>query len=228
MTSTRILVVDDEPNILKLITSYLEKEGYQIFQANDGPSALQAAKAFNPDLIILDILLPGMDGLEVLTQIRRESQVYIIMLTARTEETDKIIGLSIGADDYMTKPFSPRELVARVKAALRRLQSSNLEDKKRRITSKNILIDNGSRRAWENEVELDLTPIEFALLYTLAQHRGLVLSRDQLLEKVWDNTFSFETRMVDVHISHLRKKMSGDYIQTVRGTGYRFEDEVVK
>jgi two-component system alkaline phosphatase synthesis response regulator PhoP len=220
-----ILIIDDEPNIIDLVTAYLRPEGYELHTASDGPSGLKAARAFNPDLIVLDVMLPGLDGLELLSTLRRESQVYVILLTSRSEETDKIIGLSLGADDYLTKPFSPRELVARIKAALRRLRSpAAAEDNV--ITIRRLRIDPGSRRAWRDDHELELTTIEFDLLKTLAENRGRVLSRDQLLQRVWGYDFYGETRVIDVHIGHLRHKLGqDDLIVTVRGVGYRFEDE---
>jgi len=224
MSNAKILVVDDEPGIIKLVTSYLEKDGYQVFTAIDGPSGLQAARAYKPDLIVLDIMLPGMNGIEVLTQLRRESDVYVIMLTARTEETDKIIGLSVGADDYVTKPFSPRELVARVRAALRRLSSSSprVGDV---LTFRHIRIDTGSRQVWVDTQPVELTTTEFDLLKALAEQPGMVFSRERLLEKVWGYDYFGEIRVVDVHIGHIRGKIGERFIATVRGVGYRFADE---
>ena len=224
MPNTRILVVDDEPSILKLVTAYLQSEGYDYLTAEDGISALKAVRSYRPDIIILDIMLPGMDGIEVLGQLRRESDAYVIMLTARSEETDKIIGLSVGADDYLTKPFSPRELMARIKAVLRRLHTPSPQDNRSVIALEHIRIDNGRRRVWVNDQEIELTALEFNLLYTLADHHGIVLSREQLLEKVWGYDYFGDLRVVDVHIGHLRKKVGEDYIETVRGAGYRLQD----
>jgi two-component system alkaline phosphatase synthesis response regulator PhoP len=223
--STRILVIDDEQSIIDIVTAYLEKEGYEVVTAMDGLSGLKAAKVQKPDLVILDIMLPGMDGVEVLTQLRRESDVYVIMLTAKTEETDKIVGLSVGADDYLTKPFSPRELVARVKAALRRLKGgAGLPDEKV-LAFEHVRIDTGSRQAWLDDKIIELTATEFDLLKTLAEHHGRVLSREQLLEKVCGYDYYGEIRVVDVHIGHIRQKLGDeDLIATVRGVGYRFED----
>jgi two-component system alkaline phosphatase synthesis response regulator PhoP len=170
-------------------------------------------------------MLPGMDGIEVLTQLRRESDVYVIMLTAKAEETDKIVGLSVGADDYLTKPFSPRELAARVKAALRRLQSGSGLPEESSMAFEHVRIDTGSRKVWVNDEQIDLTTIEFDLLKTLAEHHGRVLSREQLLEKVWGYDYYGEIRVVDVHVGHIRQKLGDDhFIATVRGVGYRFED----
>jgi two-component system, OmpR family, alkaline phosphatase synthesis response regulator PhoP len=226
MTGVRILVVDDERSILDLVTAYLRQEGYEVETAMDGPSGLKAARAFRPDLIVLDIMLPGMDGIEVLTRIRRESDVYVIMLTAKSEETDKIIGLAVGADDYLTKPFSPRELVARVKAALRRLRDGVGPAEATTLAFRHVRIDTGSHEVWVDDRPVDLTPIEFDLLRTLAEHRGMVLSRDQLLQQVWGHDFYGEERVVDVHIGHIRQKLGDDrFIVTVRGVGYRFEDK---
>ncbi len=224
MPSPTILVVDDEPGILKLVTSYLEKEGYRVYTAADGPGALKAARAYKPDLIVLDIMLPGMDGIEVLTHLRRESDVYVIMLTARTEETDKIVGLSVGADDYVTKPFSPRELVARIKAALRRIGGASRQESSV-LAFRHIRMDTGSRRVWVDEREVELTTTEFDLLQALAEQPGMVFSRERLLEKVWGHDYFGEIRVVDVHIGHIRRKLGEAYIVTVRGVGYRFADE---
>ena len=208
MNTPKILVVDDEPSISNLVVSYLRKEGYEVYSAADGPGGLKAARAYRPDLIVLDIMLPGMDGLEVLTQLRRESNVYVILLTAKTEELDRVLGLSIGADDYVTKPFSPRELTARVKAALRRLQSAPVGCPVGAVLAfRHIRLDSAARQAWVDDRLLDLTAMEFDLLRTLAEHRGLVLSREQLLEKVWETNFFGDLRVVDVHIGHLRQKL---------------------
>jgi two-component system alkaline phosphatase synthesis response regulator PhoP len=224
----KILVVDDEQSILNLVSAYLRPEGYEVYTAADGPSGLKAARAYKPDLVVLDIMLPGMDGIEVLTQLRRESDVYVIMLTAKTEETDKIVGLSVGADDYVTKPFSPRELVARIKAALRRVQGSGSLPEKPVLNFHHVRIDTRSRQVWVDDQEVELTAIEFDLLKTLAEHRSMVLTREQLLEKVWGQDYFGEIRVVDVHIGHIREKLGqGGFIDTVRGVGYRFEDEVL-
>jgi len=226
MSNAKILVVDDEPSIVKLVTAYLEPEGYDVFTATDGPSGLKAARAFKPDLIVLDVMLPGMDGVEVLTQLRRESDVYVILLTAKTEETDRVIGLTIGADDYVTKPFSPRELVARIKSALRRLQNSQ-SDMDEVLSFKHVRIDVAARLVSVDDQPVELTALEFDLLKALAENRGRVLTREQLLEKVWGTTYFGEIRVVDVHLGHVRKKMGIDgLISTVRGVGYRFEGEI--
>lgn len=227
MAAGKILVIDDEPSILKLVNAYLKAEGYEVITAGDGISGLKAARTFKPDLIVLDIMLPGMDGIELLNLIRRESNVYVIMLTARVEEMDKIIGLTIGADDYVTKPFSPRELTARIKAAFRRLGVSNKDDLEV-FNFQHIRLDSASRQVWFNGDEIELTTIEFDLLRALVENRGRVLSREQLLEKVWGYEYFGDSRVVDVHIGHIRQKLgNGELIITVRGAGYRFNDEVV-
>jgi two-component system alkaline phosphatase synthesis response regulator PhoP len=224
--SAKILIIDDEESILNLVTAYLRPEGYEIQTAMDGRSGLQAAGIFKPDLIVLDIMLPGMDGLELLSRLRRESDVYVIMLTAKNEETDKIIGLSVGADDYLTKPFSPRELVARIKAALRRLRTGSDLPDSQMMRFQHLRIDPAGRRVWVDEREVELTSTEFDLLKTLAAHRGMVLSREQLLEQVWEQDFFGEIRVVDVHLGHVRQKLGPRHgIVTVRGVGYRFEAE---
>jgi two-component system alkaline phosphatase synthesis response regulator PhoP len=220
------LIVDDEPAILRTVEAYLEQEGYDVRTALDGPSALKAARAFQPDLIVLDIMLPGIDGLEVLRRLRQESDVYVLMLTAKADETDKVIGLTVGADDYLTKPFSPRELVARVKAVLRRGRESSLAEPV--LTFSGLRIEPDARRVFKGEEEVDLTPIEFDLLHALARHHGRVLSREQLIEQVWGPDYYGDERVVDVHIGRLRKKIEDDPTQpgiivTVHGIGYRFE-----
>lgn len=227
MAAVKILVVDDEPGIRNLVVAYLRQEQYEVYEAVDGPGAIKAARAFKPDLVILDIMLPGMSGLDVLTTLRRESDVYVILLTARTDEMDRVIGLSVGADDYVTKPFSPRELVARVQAALRRLRSSAGAATGEVLAFRNVRIDTSTREVWLGDHPIELTPIEFDLLKVLAEHRAMVLSRDQLIEKVWGYDYYGEARVVDVHIGHLRQKLGGEYITTVRGIGYRFTDEVL-
>lgn len=225
----KILVIDDEPSILNLVTAYLKQEGYEVLTATDGPSGLKTARAFKPDLLILDVMLPGMDGIELLSRLRRESDVYVILLTARTEETDKVVGLSVGADDYVTKPFSPRELTARVKAALRRIQTgAGLGSETSVFSFRHLRMDVGARTVSVDEQPIDLTTIEFDLLKALVENRGRVLSRGQLLEKVWGGGYFGEQRVVDVHLGHVRQKLGReDLIVTVRGVGYRFEDELL-
>jgi two-component system alkaline phosphatase synthesis response regulator PhoP len=225
----KILVIDDEPSIINLLSAYLKPEGYEVYTAADGTAGLKAARAYKPDLIVLDLMLPGMDGIELLSQLRRESNVYVILLTAKTEEIDKIVGLSVGADDYVTKPFSPRELVARIKSALRRLQPGGNSGIDSQILSfKHVRIDVGARTVSVDDVSIEMTAIEFDLLKALAENRGRVLTREQLLEIVWGSTYFGEMRVVDVHLGHVRQKL-GDpaLITTVRSVGYRFEDETL-
>jgi len=224
---TKILVIDDEPTIVKLVSAYLKPEGYEVYTAIDGPSGLKAARAYKPDLVILDVMLPGMDGLELLSRLRRESDVYVILLTARTEETDKIVGLSVGADDYVTKPFSPRELTARVKAAIRRIQAGAGSGVDGSVLSfRHVRIHIAARQVTVDDEPIELTAIEFDLLRALAENRSRVLTREQLLERVWGGTYFGEMRVVDVHVGHVRQKLGeGEFITTVRGVGYRFDDE---
>ena len=217
----KILVVDDEPNIIALAKLYLERDGYQVEEARNGQEALSKQSAANPDLIILDLMLPDIDGFEVCRQIRRKSNVPIMMLTARKEDVDKIVGLEMGADDYLTKPFNPRELVARVKAIMRRFQTGLQPSDV--IEMGKLRIDIPRHEATIDGKPINLRTKEFALLATLTQNQGIVLSRDKLLELVWGYDYYGETRTVDVHINHLRDKIteSGVQIQTVRGTGYK-------
>jgi two-component system alkaline phosphatase synthesis response regulator PhoP len=224
----RILVVDDEDTIINVVQAYLEKEGFQVMTAVDGPSALEKTRRDRPDLIVLDIMLPGMDGIEVLRRLRQESQVYVLMLTARSEEVDKIIGLSVGADDYLTKPFSPRELVARVKAILRRGRGAPSDQQP--LSFNQLLVDPARREVCLEGQQVNLTPLEFDLLKALATYPGMVFSREHLLEKVWGHDFYGEERVVDVHIGLIRRKLGEDparprFIKTVRGVGYKFEGE---
>lgn len=229
MRGTTILVVEDEEPILDLISKYLKAEGFNVVVARDGNAALAQARATHPALIVLDVMLPGMDGLEVCRRIQQESDVYILMLTARTEEIDKIVGLSVGADDYLTKPFSPRELVARVKAILRRSRTvaGDRKEQDRTLYFDNLSINPDTRQVCFNDAQVELTAREFDLLYALAEYPGRVFNRDQLLERVWGHDFAGIDRVVDVHIGLLRRKLESDaanptLIQTVRGVGYKF------
>lgn len=228
MSSARVLVVDDEANIIKLVEAYLEPEGFEVRTAGDGEGGLAIALEWQPDLVVLDIMLPGIDGLELLRRLRQHSDCYVILLTAKTEEADKLVGLSVGADDYLTKPFSPRELVARIKAALRRIRGDVGPDQSRIVSSARVRLDTGARQAWVDGEEIDLTTVEFDVLATLVRHRGLVLSREQILDRVWGGEYFGETRVVDVHVGHIRTKLGDDsLIATVRGVGYRFDDQAV-
>lgn len=223
----RILIVDDEPSIVGLVSAYLKSEGHQVLTAPDGPSGLRAAHTHKPDLILLDVMLPGMDGIELLERLRRDSDVFVIMLTARTEEADKVMGLMVGADDYVTKPFSPRELMARVNAALRRLHGGveAVQEDGGVLAFQHLRLDRNSRTVTVDGEGVDLTAIEFDLLSALMENPGHVLSREQLLERVW-GVNSGTLRVVDVHMGHIRQKLGlPDLIGTVRGVGYRFEDE---
>jgi two-component system alkaline phosphatase synthesis response regulator PhoP len=218
---TTLLVVDDEPNILALAKLYLEQEGYRVEGVGNGREALSKMNSINPSLIILDLMLPDIDGFEVCREIRKKSDVPILMLTARKEDVDKIVGLELGADDYITKPFNPRELVARVKAILRRYKSGFKSGEP--IEVGNLRIDQARREATIGGQPLRLRTKEFDLLATLAQNLGVVLTRDRLLEIVWETDYYGETRTVDIHINHLRDKL-GDAnvsIETVRGIGYK-------
>jgi len=230
MDNIRILVVDDEEPILDTVQAYLEQDGFAVKTAIDGLSALEIARTFRPDLVVLDIMLPGMDGLEVLRRLRKESEVYVLMLTAKADETDKIIGLTVGADDYLTKPFSPRELVARAKAILRR--GRNTVESGSMLAFRRLRLDPDARKVWKDDEVVDLSPIEFDLLHALARYHGRVLSRGQLIEQVWGHDYYGDDRVVDTHIVRMRRKVEDDpsnpvMIVTVRAAGYRFEDEPI-
>lgn len=224
-----ILVVDDEASIRKLVGSYLRSEGFDVVECTDGEQAVRAVRASEPNLVVLDVLMPGLDGLEALRQIRTFSEVYVIMLTARAEESDKLIGLGVGADDYLTKPFSPRELVARIKAVLRR-QRGGVRIADEGIAVGGLAIDPSRRRVTMDDDVVELTTLEFDLLVALAEQPGRVFSRRQLLESVWGWDYVGDERVVDVHIRNLRRALGDDagdpqWIGTVRGVGYRFEAE---
>jgi two-component system, OmpR family, alkaline phosphatase synthesis response regulator PhoP len=216
-----ILVVDDEQNIIELARLYLEQEGFRVESANTGKAALDKVKAVDPALIVLDLMLPEIDGWEVCRHVRSNSDVPIIMLTARDEDVDKIVGLEIGADDYMTKPFNPRELVARVKAILRRSERAVTPGKVFRIGD--LTIDPARREVTVAGQPIDVRTKEFDCLMTLAENKGIVLSREKLLEIAWGYDFAGQTRTVDVHVAHLRKKISHStaQIETVTGVGYK-------
>lgn len=216
-----ILVVDDAPNIVELLRLYLEGAGYSTIVATDGPSAIELHRKHRPDLVILDVMLPGMDGFEVCRAIRREADTPVLMLTARTDDVDAIVGLELGADDYVTKPFNPRALVARVKAILRRTDGTVRLG--RPIEVGRLRIEPRRREVSVGDRAVELRGREFDLLAALARDPGVVLSRDSLLEDVWGTDFTGETRTVDVHVSELRKKLGpdGPTIESVRGIGYR-------
>jgi two-component system alkaline phosphatase synthesis response regulator PhoP len=228
---TDILIIDDEISIRKVVSAYLEAEGFTVYTAEDGQGALALFRRYRPGVVVLDIMLPGMDGLEVLQHIRRESNVYVLMLTAKSEETDRVIGLTVGADDYMTKPFSPRELVARVKALLRRERSLLSSEDEPVLQFANLCIDVKRHEVWRNGILIELTALEFKILAVLAQHMGQVLSREQLIERVWGYDAFLDDRTVDVHIRRIRHKLEVDpldpqFILTVRGVGYKFGDKM--
>ncbi len=216
-----ILVVDDEPNILELAKLYLKQEGYHVEGVGNGNDALSRLDTAKPALVVLDLMLPDIDGFEVCRQIRKKSDVPILMLTARKENIDKIVGLELGADDYLTKPFNPRELVARVKAVLRRYQAGLRPGQA--IEVGNLRIDSSQHEVTIDGQPLTLRTKEFDLLATLAQNLGIVLTREQLLETVWGTGYYGETRTVDIHINHLRDKLSRSSasIETVRSIGYK-------
>ncbi|MEW5990393.1 MAG: response regulator transcription factor [Chloroflexota bacterium] len=225
MTAPRVLVVDDEAPMVELVGEYLRSEGMDVAVARDGPSALDAARERRPDVIVLDVMLPGLDGFEVLRRVRTFSDAYVIMLTARAEEIDRIVGLSVGADDYMVKPFSPRELVARVKALLRRPRAA-LGDS-RTLSLGELVIDEPTRTVTLRGEPVPLTTIEFDLLLTLARDPGVVFPRQRLLDRVWGMDYVGDEHVVDVHLGNLRRKLGDDatrptFIETVRGAGYRF------
>jgi len=217
-----ILVVDDEPNITRLLGMYLTKEGYTVEMAADGAAAVAKARATRYALILLDLMLPGMDGLEVCRTLRRTSDVPIIMLTARSEDVDKIVGLEVGADDYVTKPFNPRELVARVKAVLRRYETA-ASPERQVLTVGDLMIDLDRREVRVGDDLVEVRAKEFALLVALARRPGVVVPRDRLLNDVWGYEYSVDTRTVDVHISTLRDRLanSNARIETVWGVGYK-------
>jgi DNA-binding response OmpR family regulator len=217
-----VLVVEDEASIASFVSLYLKNAGYTVKTAATGNEALSLVAAATPDLIVLDLMLPDIDGIEVCKRVRQRSDVPILMLTARDEDVDKIIGLEVGADDYLTKPFNPRELVARVKSVLRRAAPERRHPEAEVIRHGDLSIDAGRREARVGDTEVQLAPKEFDLLWELLEHRGLVLTRDQLLERVWGYTFAGDTRTVDVHVRQLRRKL-GDAspIVTVWGVGYK-------
>jgi two-component system, OmpR family, alkaline phosphatase synthesis response regulator PhoP len=227
-----VLVVDDEQRLRDLVRHYLEREGFSVVSAADGHAALDLARAHEPDVVVLDLMLPGLDGLEVCRRLRGFSDAYVIMLTARSEEIDRVVGLEVGADDYVTKPFSPRELVARVRAMLRRPRGGDRSAPAPAQTLRfgDLAIDQERRVVTRGVVELALTSTEWSLLVTLAAHPGRVWTRAALLEQVWGPNYFGDDHVVDVHIANLRKKLGDDpaaprFIGTVRGVGYRFTEQ---
>jgi len=228
MKKTTILVVDDEPSISEIVSLYLRRAGHQVVVAKDGQAALEAVAKHTPDLIVLDLMLPRIDGFEITRRLRASGNTPIIMLTARKEETDRVLGLEMGADDYVVKPFSPRELVSRVKAVLRRTRSSTPAESEQILAFGELLIDPGTRLVTVEGKERSLTAREFDLLWVLARHPRQVFNRDQLLDLVWGLTDYIDPSTVTVHVRRLREKIESDpsnprYLQTVWGVGYKFE-----
>lgn len=229
MTGKKILVVDDEPQIIELLTSYLTREGFNVVSAANGEEALRAAEEGQPDLILLDLMLPGLSGYEVAREVRKKSSTPIIMITARDEETDKVVGLELGADDYITKPFSPREVMARVRAVLRRATPEATEERKI-IRAGNLEIDPIRHEIKKNDGVIEVTPTEFKLLETMAESPRRVFTRLQLVERIQGYSFEGYERTIDAHIKNLRQKIEDDpkdphYIVTVYGVGYKFEGD---
>lgn len=227
----KVLVVDDEPQILEVVEKYLARDGFQVAIARDGEAAWSAFSAHKPDLVVLDLMLPKIDGLEVFKRLRQVSAVPVIMLTAKSEETDRIVGLELGADDYITKPFSPRELSARVKAVLRRAMTGSMLDTGARTLVRGALrIDPRARSVTVSERAVELTGKEFDMLWFLASHPGQVFTRSQLLDHVWGYEFYGDSSTVTVHMRRLREKIETDpgnpqFLVTVWGVGYKFEKE---
>jgi DNA-binding response OmpR family regulator len=223
----KILVVDDEPNIREVVSLYLRRHGHDVVSATDGEEALEVFRESEPDLVVLDLMLPKVSGLEVCRRMRTDRRVPLIMLTARGEEGERIVGLSLGADDYVVKPFSPRELAARVSAVLRRVEESSGGGDRRVLSFDGLRIDPNAREVLVMDEPVTLTAREFDLLYRLASSPGMVYTRDQLMESVWGYTFSADTSTVTVHVRRLREKVEPDparprYLQTVWGVGYKF------
>ena len=226
MSHGKILVVEDETSIQTIVRTYLESAGFEVWVVNNGPESLDLARQHQPDLIVLDLNLPGMDGLEVAARLRQESEVYILMLTARGDETDRVAGLRIGADDYLVKPFSPRELVARVEAILRRRRGGSARSGQ--LNFAHLIVNPDSHEAVANGTTLDLTATEFQVLWELTSNAGRVLTREQFIDNVWGGEFYGNDRVVDVYVGQVRRKLqeaTGEIlIETVRGVGYKFVD----
>ena len=225
-----VLVVEDERKIRELVRGYLEREGMEVIAASDGNVGLELIRERAPDVVILDVMLPGIDGFEVLRRAREFSDAYVIMLSARAEEIDRIVGLSVGADDYLIKPFSPRELVARVKALLRRPRPAHRAGVDGVLERDDLAIDPRRRRVTVGGRSVELTTIEFELLLALAEEPGIVLGRQQLLDRVWGVDYVGDEHVVDVHLANLRRKLGDDaaaprFIETVRGAGYRLRED---
>ena len=227
MPKTKILLVDDDANIRQLVNLYLEKEGFEVDMAADGLEAVKKFKAAPPNLMLLDLMLPGMDGMQVCREVRKVSYIPVIMLTAKDDTFDKVLGLELGADDYIVKPFEPKELIARVKAVLRRYQTTS-DSPERELAFPGLTINISQYTVTYMGRELEMPPKELELLYFLASHPGMVFTREQLLEQVWGYDFFGDSRTVDVHVKRLREKLTGGEelgwsIKTVWGVGYKFE-----
>jgi DNA-binding response OmpR family regulator len=223
---TRVLVVDDEPPIRAVVRGFLEREGMTVAEAADGPTAVEAVRAFLPDVVVLDIMLPGFDGLEVLLRVRAFADPLVIFLTARTEEIDRIVGLKVGGDDYLTKPFSPGELVARVQALLRRRRPAPPPERDDVLRVADLVVDPARREVTVGGAPVELTTLEFAILEALGRDPGVVLTRQQLLDAAWGLEFEGAEHVLEVHVGNLRRKLGDDpasprYIDTLRGVGYR-------
>ncbi len=226
---TKLLIVEDDLKTSNLVAMYAEREGHTVMQVHDGLQALSATRSFKPDVIVLDLMLPQIDGLDICRIVRGESEAGIIMLTARSTETDKLLGLDTGADDYLTKPFSPRELMARIRALLRRMEERQDEAATRLVGD--LSIDLQRHRVIRGNELVDLTPREFALLEVLSRHPGQVYSRDQLMDLAFDDMYERAPRTVDVHVLNLRRKLERDpsdpeYVLTIYGVGYKLNDEL--
>ncbi|WP_339155772.1 response regulator transcription factor [Actinomadura luteofluorescens] len=220
---TRVLIVEDEPTIARAVADRLAAEGFGVETAGDGPCAVERARAYEPHLIVLDVMLPGFDGLEVCRRVQAERPVPVLMLTARDDETDLLVGLGVGADDYVTKPFSMRELVARIRAVLRRVERPAMDTGGGAVRVGDLEVDQRARRVRRDGREVHLTPTEFDLLACLLRNRGTVLTRAVLLEQVWDWADASGTRVVDSHVKALRRKLGQELIRTVHGVGYSLE-----
>ncbi len=227
MATGTIMIVEDERSISSLVEMYLTKEGYRVQVVDDGAKALEAIERIKPALVVLDVMLPGMDGIEICRRLRAKGRTPIIMLTARDADVDRIIGLELGADDYVTKPFNPRELVARVKAVLRRSDTAlGSDEEPGNLTLGQVTVDVGRRTVNVGEQNVDLTPKEFDLLAYLIRNRGIVCSRDRLLERVWGYERPVDTRTIDSHVRSLRAKLGreGAVVKTLRGVGYKADE----